>query len=110
MGTRPEIAVTAPQPTPDSRVEVFARAVWDTTRVVDRPYDALGGDPVTQFADEDGANVLARVEADGLLVLDPDDEATVERVANGIRLAAQAGLIQSDSLARAILAALRGSQ
>ena len=72
----------------DPRVAVVACAVWDVTRAVDRPYGALGDDPVRGFADEDGAKVLALIEAAGLIVALPD-EATVERVAR--ELARQAG-------------------
>lgn len=53
---------------------------------------------------------LTVIESAGLLVLDPADEALVERIAGAIRLAAQAGLIQSDSLAHAVLAALAGNE
>lgn len=84
--------MTAP-PTPgrDSRVEKLAQAIGPVDR-----FDPYVLSP---------SAILDTCESAGLLVLDPSPE-LVERIAGAIRLAAQRGLIQSDSLASAVLAAL----
>lgn len=92
--------MTAPQPTPDSRVERLATYARKSSEPSVRPgYSAFAAA---------ARKMIDTTEAAGLLVLDPDDEATIQTITNVLA----AGWTDETYQFRAVclLAALRGSR